>query len=287
MSLATQNLSTHLTSAFGVSMPRIIYGTAWKKAATAGLVAQALNFGFRGIDTACQPKHYHEAGVGDGLMRYLQQGGRREAIYLQTKFTPLNGQDPANVPYSVSASLTEQVLESCSVSLQNLQTSYIDCLVLHSPLADPQQLLEVWRAMEQLFHRGVVKQLGISNCYDLALLLHLYHAVDVKPAVLQNRFYAQTHYDQALRTFCQEQQLIYQSFWTLSANPHILKHALIQDLANSYQCSAAQIMFSCLLHIGIMPLTGTTSATHMQESLASAHLELTAEEYQQITSLFS
>ncbi len=287
MSLATQNLSTHLTSAYGVSMPRIIYGTAWKKAATAGLVAQALNFGFRGIDTACQPKHYHEAGVGDGLMRYLQQGGQRQAIYLQTKFTPLNGQDPANVPYAVNASLTEQVQQSFAVSLQNLQTSYIDCLVLHSPLADPQQLLEVWRAMEQLFHRGVVKQLGISNCYDLALLQHLYHAVEVKPAVLQNRFYAQTHYDQALRAFCQEQQLIYQSFWTLSANPHILNHALIQDLANSHQCSAAQIMFSCLLQIGIVPLTGTTSATHMQESLASAHLELTAEEYQQIISLFS
>lgn len=286
MPLAAQHLNANLTSVYGVSMPRIIYGTAWKKAATAGLVEQALNFGFRGIDTACQPKHYHEAGVGDGLMRFLQQGGQREAIYLQTKFTPLSGQDPANVPYAINASLTEQVQQSFAVSLQNLHTSYLDCLILHSPLAEPKQLLEVWRAMEQLFQSGGVKQLGMSNCYDLALLQYLYTEATVKPAVLQNRFYQNTHYDQAIRAFCQAQQLIYQSFWTLSANPHILKHALVQQLAHSYQRSAAQILFRCLQQIGILPLTGTTSAQHMQESLAIAQFELTAEECQQVAILF-
>src|ERR1700733_8014677 len=51
----------------GVRVPRIIYGTAWKKSATAGLVSLAIQTGFRGIDTACQPKHYDEAGVGAGL----------------------------------------------------------------------------------------------------------------------------------------------------------------------------------------------------------------------------
>jgi hypothetical protein len=44
--------------------PSVIYGTAWKKEKTADLVALALQQGFRGIDTACQPKHYNEAGVG-------------------------------------------------------------------------------------------------------------------------------------------------------------------------------------------------------------------------------
>ena len=42
----------------GVQMPRLIYGTAWKKEATTGLVVKAILNGFRGIDTACQPKHY-------------------------------------------------------------------------------------------------------------------------------------------------------------------------------------------------------------------------------------
>ena len=46
----------------GVEMPRLIYGTAWKKEATAQLVVKAVLAGFRGVDTACQPKHYFEPG---------------------------------------------------------------------------------------------------------------------------------------------------------------------------------------------------------------------------------
>lgn len=49
------------------AMPRIIYGTAWKKEKTQQLVVEALRAGFRGIDTACQPKHYFEPGVGAAL----------------------------------------------------------------------------------------------------------------------------------------------------------------------------------------------------------------------------
>ena len=48
-------------------IPQIIYGTAWKKDTTERLVGLAIRNGFRGIDTACQPKHYDEAGVGAGI----------------------------------------------------------------------------------------------------------------------------------------------------------------------------------------------------------------------------
>jgi hypothetical protein len=53
----------------GVEIPWIVYGTAWKKERTAGLVEQAVLAGFRAIDTACQPRHYREAGVGEALLR--------------------------------------------------------------------------------------------------------------------------------------------------------------------------------------------------------------------------
>lgn len=58
--------------AYGVRVPEIIYGTAWKKDRTAALVEQAIRLGFRGLDTACQPKHYHEPGVGAGLAACLK-----------------------------------------------------------------------------------------------------------------------------------------------------------------------------------------------------------------------
>src|SRR5262249_37286954 len=80
-------------------MPGILYGTAWKKAQTESLVRQAIAQGFRGIDTACQPKHYHEPGVGDAVAAAIAGGLKREELFLQTKFTSVGGQDPARIPY--------------------------------------------------------------------------------------------------------------------------------------------------------------------------------------------
>lgn len=55
-------------------MPKLVYGTAWKKDATANLVYTALKTGFRGIDTAAQPKHYNEQGVAEGLRKAVSEG---------------------------------------------------------------------------------------------------------------------------------------------------------------------------------------------------------------------
>jgi diketogulonate reductase-like aldo/keto reductase len=272
------NPNDFLTSSYGVKMPRIIYGTAWKKDDTAAWVEQAIGLGFRGIDTACQPKHYNEAGVGAGVAACYTSGIERSELYLQTKFTPLSGQDPAQVPYDANASLSEQVAQSFHTSLKNLQTTYLDCLVLHSPLANQQQTQEVWQAMECLFQNGGVKQLGISNCYDLQQFELLYKHATIKPAVIQNRFYAKTGYDRNIRDFCKQHRIIYQSFWTLTGNPDVLAHATLQALAMKYQRSAAQVFFRYLSQIGIIPLTGTTSETHMREDLAIFDFELAVDE---------
>ncbi|MBF0124684.1 MAG: aldo/keto reductase [Magnetococcales bacterium] len=275
-----------MTTNHNTNRPGIIYGTAWKQERTATLVEQAIELGFRGIDTACQPKHYHEAGVGEGVATSLRRGlVERTELYLQSKFTPLDGQDPARVPYDPRASLSEQVAQSLQMSLKNLQTSYLDCLVLHSPLANPAQTLTVWQAMEQLHDAGGVKQLGLSNCYHLQQLEQLYHAARIKPAVLQNRFYAATQYDQTIRAFCHQQQISYQSFWTLSANPRILAHPTLQALAKKYRRTAAQLFFRYVSQVGIVPLTGTTSTLHMQEDLAIFEFELTPGECEAITAL--
>ena len=80
--------------------PYLIYGTAWKKDQTKSLVSQAVHAGFRFIDTACQPKHYNEQGVGQGWVQAAKELGlSREDFFLQTKFTPISGQDKNRIPY--------------------------------------------------------------------------------------------------------------------------------------------------------------------------------------------
>ncbi len=60
-------MSDHTLLVNGVPVPRFLYGTAWKEDDTERLTALALAQGFRGIDTANQRKHYHEAGVGQSV----------------------------------------------------------------------------------------------------------------------------------------------------------------------------------------------------------------------------
>lgn len=257
-------------------MPKLIYGTAWKKEQTAQLVEKAVRYGFAGIDTACQPKHYHEQGVGEALIALQKQGLRRENLFLQTKFTPLPGQDPERIPYDPNAPLAEQVAQSFACSQRNLGTDYVDSLVLHSPLARFDELLTVWQAMEAIHEQRGARQLGISNCYDPVLFKRLYQEARVKPTVLQNRLYADSGYDQELRRFCREASITYQSFWTLTANPHILRSPVLKELAREYQRTEAQIFFRFLTQIEIVPLTGTTSDLHMKEDLAIFEFELAA-----------
>src|SRR5207248_1546378 len=127
-----------------------LYGTAWKEERTRGLVELALNAGFRGIDTANQRRHYFEAGVGEALAAAYRSGiVTRNDLFLQTKFTWVNGQDH-RLPYDPSADLTTQVSQSMTSSLEHLGTDHVDSFVLHGPAtgrgwstADA----EVWSAM--------------------------------------------------------------------------------------------------------------------------------------------
>ncbi|KIL98863.1 2 5-diketo-D-gluconic acid reductase [Paramagnetospirillum magnetotacticum MS-1] len=268
-------------------MPRIIYGTAWKKEKTADLVELALGQGFRGIDTACQPKHYHEPGVGEGLAAALAKGLRRDEIYLQTKFTPLAGQDPQRIPYDPSACLSQQVAQSFERSCANLRTEFLDGLVLHSPLGNPADFREVWSAMEGIFESGGTRQLGISNCYDPEVLRHLCETSRVKPAIVQNRFYAATGFDRILRAYCRKNGILYQSFWTLTANPEILVDDRVKALMAKHGRTAPQIFFRYLSQQEIIPLTGTTSAVHMGQDLEIGDFELSDAECQTLAPLLN
>lgn len=271
-----------ITSA-GVRMPRLVYGTAWKAERTAALVEAALRAGFRGIDTAAQPKHYDESGVGAGL---AEAGLPREQLYVQTKFTPPDGQDRARLPYALEAPLAVQVEQSLMGSLVHLGCGHVDGLVLHSPLASRAATLDAWRAMEHWVERGMVRQLGISNCYALAEFDALYRAATIKPAVLQNRFYARTRHDRELRAYCRAHGVVYQSFWTLTANPEALASATLRNLALRHRCAPAQILYRYLTHIDVVPLIGTSSVAHMREDLAIFDFELDTRECDAVSLLF-
>ncbi len=120
------------------SMPRILYGTAWKAERTADLVEQAFEAGFRGVDTAGQRKHYREDLVGLGLARARSKLGlKREDVWIQTKFTSVDGQDTSGfMPYDPTAPIAEQVRSSFAQSLRNF---YLPAAELADPKGKAKQ----------------------------------------------------------------------------------------------------------------------------------------------------
>lgn len=79
--------SPHTLRLTGAPIPTLMYGTAWKKKQTATLVYQAIKGGFRGIDTAAQPKHYQENLVGDGIRQAIVEGiVKRKELFVSFVF---------------------------------------------------------------------------------------------------------------------------------------------------------------------------------------------------------
>ncbi|KAL7504518.1 hypothetical protein ACHAXN_002148 [Cyclotella atomus] len=248
--------------------PTLKYGTAWKKEATADLVYRAVLNGFRHIDTACQPRHYNEAGVGEGWTKAAETLGlNRGDIWLQTKFSSLDAQDPDNTPYDRNAPLEDRVRTSLQVSLQNLKTDYLDSWVMHGPENNWEDNFKVWGAMEEGVDQGKVKQLGISNWYRLEDIQWLYDHARIKPKVVQNRFYSDSGHDIEIRRFCKENDIEYQSFWTLGANREAYKHQAAVELADKYNLSPEGLFYAFCMKIGITPLDGTTDEQHMKEDI--------------------
>jgi diketogulonate reductase-like aldo/keto reductase len=121
-----------LTAYNQVPVPSFMYGTAWKKEATARLVQLAVASGFKAIDTANQLIHYQEALVGEALQALAAKGIKRESLFLQTKFTSVDGQG-GREPYDSRSDITTQVNQSFASSLNHLRTDYLDSYVLHAP----------------------------------------------------------------------------------------------------------------------------------------------------------
>jgi len=262
--------TTITTNAYKLSdRPTLKYGTAWKKEATADLVFKATKSGFRHIDTACQPRHYNEAGVGDGWTRAARELNlKREDIWLQTKFSGLSAHDPTNVPYDKSAPREERVRQSLAASLSNLQTSYIDSYIMHGPEDNWDDHWKVWNTMEEAYDDGKVRQLGMSNFYRLEDIIYAYENARIKPSVVQNRFYADEGHDVGIREFCEKNDIEYQSFWTLTANPDAYRHQEAQELAKIKGLSPEGLFYAFCMAIGISPMDGTTNELHMKEDMA-------------------
>jgi diketogulonate reductase-like aldo/keto reductase len=271
----------------GIDVPAFIYGTAWKEERTSQLTGMALSEGFRAVDTANQRRHYFEAAVGEAVDAFVRDGGApRSELFVQTKFTYASSQDH-RLPYDTAAPPALQVAQSFEQSLEHLKTHHIDSFLLHGPAHGrgiSREDWEVWQAMEGLHRNGKVALLGVSNV-SVDQLAELLTDCSVAPAFVQNRCYARTGWDKEVRALCQASGIVYQGFSLLTANRQELKSPTLIRIAGDSGRTPAQVVFRFALQMGMIPLTGTCSATHMREDLACFDFELSKRDIEAIEQL--
>ncbi|MBO9483836.1 aldo/keto reductase [Salinisphaera sp. G21_0] len=285
----TEQPETNPFTLHDTRVPRFIYGTAWKEQATSGLTLKALNNGFTAIDTANQRKHYFEHGVGEALQNFYQTSGKcREDLFLQTKFTYAEGQDN-RLPYHPEADTKTQVEQSLLSSLEHLNTDYLDAYLLHGPsrshgLSDRD--FAVWEAMEGFHRSGQIKLLGVSNVNHQQLELLSHHAA-IKPMLVQNRCFARTGWDANIRALCHRHNILYQGFSLLTANTQLLEMPEFQTIMKRTGLTGPQVIFQAALKMGMIVLTGTSDAKHMQQDLNCLQTPLTDDEVNVIEQLMT
>lgn len=211
---------------------------------------------------------------------------KREDIFLQTKYTPIGGQDASKpLPYNPSDPISTQILTSHQTSLSNLHTTYIDSYLLHSPLPTIEQTLEAWHTLMKLQDEGKVRMIGVSNTYDVRILAALQKARKVQ--VVQNRWYEGNGWDHAVLNYCREHDIMYQcvtfhilirlisvlmnmdrSFWTLTGSPSLLSHPSLIRIASASNMTPAQVVYKLSQEADVTPLSGTTNQQHMIEDVA-------------------
>ncbi|KAI1424035.1 putative aldo-keto reductase [Xylaria sp. FL1777] len=251
---------------FGSGSLRLLYGTAWKEERTADLTEEALNKGFRGVDSANYPTAYDEPLIGEGIARALASGLKRKDLFIQSKYCPTWAHDPDKIPFDEHKDIHGQIVESVHQTLDNLKVDCLDALILHIPFEKEEDNFIAWKTLES-FVPTKARLLGCSN-FGAPLLEKLINTANIKPVIVQNPFIRANAFDVDVRALCKKHGLVYQSFSALKNNDDILNSEVVAALAGKLKVEKALAVYLLVLSLGnLQILDGTTKAGRMENDL--------------------
>ena len=246
----------YLTLNNGIKMPLIGFGTFMLSGgACTEAVAAAIESGYRMIDTA--EAYGNEKVVGKGIE---QSGIDRKELFLVTK---------------VNFKSYENAGQTVMQSLANLQTDYIDLLLLHWPFAN---YYAAWRVLEKLYAEGKVRAIGISN-FEPDQLLDLIAYNKIVPAVnqIETNLYCQRS---AERSWMDKKQVAHMAYAPLGQGNRneMFSEPAVLALAKKYGKTPAQVLLRFLTQKGIAVIPRSTKPEHIKENFALFDFTLTADE---------
>jgi len=255
----------------GVNVPSIGYGT-WKlknNEETVEIVKQAVDNGYRFFDTAFA--YGNEQKVGEGLQK---SGIPRQEIFITGKlWNDDRGYD--------------NVIAACKRTIENLKCDYLDLYLIHWPASKAvhenwkEINAETWRALEYLYEEGYVKAIGVCN-FKKNQLEALLESAKITPMVNQIEFHIGQMQQETVE-FCKNNQIIVEAWGPLGSGK-MLKVKELEEIANRYHVSTAQLCIRWCLQNGVLPLPKSKDNERMKKNLDVFDFHITEEDMEILNS---
>ena len=252
------------------------------------VIYQSIKDGVRLIDTAA--KYENEEDVGKGIKRAIDENiVKREDLFVVTKCWIANKKDP------------ESALKT---SLNKLQLSYVDLYLDHWPCGKDYtgenkwefvSVKDMWPKFESLVEKGLTKSIGVSN-YNVQNVLIVLSICKIKPVVNEVEFNPYL-YQKDLKEFCDKEGIKIFSYYPMvkgrfckeelikEKGLDLLNEPIIKNLSKKYGKTPGQIVLNWHLHIGVIPIPGTSKPTRTKENLGALEFKMDEDEYKSISDL--
>ena len=226
-------------------------------------VLDAIDSGYRLIDTAAA--YHNEEAVGAAIKK---SGVAREELFITSKLW-------------VSDASYERAKKGIETSLNKLGLDYIDLYLLHQPYGD---VIGAWKALEEAYHAGKVRAIGVSNFYA-DQLKNLILTCDVKPVI--NQIEVNPWYQQKQEIKLNQAEDIRVEAWAPFAEGkhNIFQNEVLAEIGQKYGKANGQVILRWLMQRGIVVIPKSVHKNRMEENFDVFDFELSDEDMQTIAKL--
>ena len=247
----------------GIKMPLLGFGTFLMSGKDCeDAVCSAIKAGYTMIDTA--EAYGNEREVGNGIKA---SGIDRKNLFITTKVNFTSYENTRNTVLS---------------SLGNLDTDYLDLVLLHWPFGN---YYKAWRELETLHKEGKIRAIGISN-FTPDRMIDLIHFNNVTPAInqIETNLYCQRQEENSWLNKYNVQHMAYAPLGQGQRNEMFAQKEII-TIANKYNKTPAQILLRFLTQQNIVVIPKSIHEERIKENINIFDFKLTEEELNTIKGL--
>ena len=234
----------------GIEIPSIGYGTYQirQKSEIENGIKTAYSCGYRLFDTAVM--YNNEQLIGQSIKKLKLP---RNDLFLTTKIIP------QDMTY-------EKAKQSIDKSIKKLNTNYIDLVLIHWPgVTNPQQRIDVWKALEEAVGQGKVKSIGLSN-FLKKHIEQILNNCKIKPVINQIECHP-LYYDKETIDYCKSQNIIVEAYCPLAEfHKNLIQNKQIVEIAKNLGKSVPQVILRWHLQHQIIPLPKSVHSNYIKEN---------------------